>query len=78
MKYSLSYPSKTYITSSDRKSIEYMLSNIGESYSVGYQPKGGTKYSMRRNENGFLVTVQRRIGGEQTQVSVYGVNLNFK
>jgi len=76
MKYKMSYSANLRITSKDRNSIESMLSMIGESQSIGYQPRGRTKYSIAREDNGFLVTIQRSKGANQEQVSVHGVDLN--
>jgi len=76
MKYKMFYSANLRITSKDRNSIESMLSMIGESQSMGYQPKGRTKYSIAREDNGFLVTIQRSKGANQEQVSVHGVDLN--
>jgi len=76
MKYKMSYSANLRITSKDRSSIESMLSMIGESQSIGYQPRGRTKYSIAREDNGFLVTIQRSKGADQEQVAVHGVDLN--
>jgi hypothetical protein len=76
MKYKMSYSSNLRITSKDRNSIESMLSMIGESQSMGYQPKGRTRYSIVREDNGFLVTIQRFNGADQEQIAVHGVDLN--
>ena len=76
MKYKMPYSANLRITSKDRNSIESMLSMIGESQSMGYQPKGRTRYSIARENNRFLVTIQRSKGGDQEQVAVHGVDLN--
>ena len=76
MKYKMSYSANLRITGKDRNSIESMLSMIGESQSMGYQPKGRTRYSIARENNRFLVTIQRSKGGDQEQVAVHGVDLN--
>ena len=76
MKYKMSYSANLRITSKDRNSIESMLSMIRESQSMGYQPKGSTRYSISRENNGFLVTIQRFKGGDQEQVAVHEVDLN--
>jgi len=76
MKYKMSYSANLRITGKDRNSIESMLSMIGESQSMGYQPKGRTRYLIARENNRFLVTIQRSKGGDQEQVAVHGVDLN--
>jgi len=76
MKYKMSYSANLRITSKDRSSIESMLSMIGESQSMGYKPKGRTRYSISRKDNGFLVTIQRFNGADQEQIAVHGVDLN--
>ena len=76
MKYKMSYSNNIRITAKDRNAIESMLKMIGESCSMGYQPKGRTKYSIYREDSGFSVTIQKSNGVEQEQVFIREVYLD--
>ena len=76
MKYKMSYSNNIRITAKDRNAIESMLNKIGESRSMGYQPKGRTRYSIVREDSGFSVTIQKSSGVEQEQVFIREVCLD--